>query len=117
MCTPWVYHSHRYTTIEWIGLLSPSLMHNRQPRQSSAMNYLSAQFYLISKHLGSSSGKDMNFARTPLEMITAYNDLDLVMHPVIQKSIEVKWKLFGKMDTLKRLFLPRFIFPCFKPPA
>ena len=80
------------------------------------MSFLSAHFYFIANHLGGSSGKDMNFARTPLEMITAYNDLDLVMHPVIQKSIEVKWKLFGKMDTLKRfIFCHDSFFPASNP--
>ena len=44
-------------------------------------------------------------ARTPLEVITSYNDFDLIMHPVIQKCIEIKWRMFGRMDTVKKLLI------------
>eukprot|EP00079_Xenopus_tropicalis_P019808 XP_012809940.1 PREDICTED: transient receptor potential channel pyrexia-like isoform X1 [Xenopus tropicalis] len=35
-------------------------------------------------------------AKSPLEMIVQNRQLDIIMHPVIQKLIEVKWKLFGR---------------------
>ncbi|OCT75011.1 transient receptor potential cation channel subfamily A member 1 isoform X1 [Xenopus laevis] len=39
---------------------------------------------------------DGSQARSPLEMIVQNRQLDIIMHPVIQKLIEVKWKLFGR---------------------
>ena len=51
-------------------------------------------------------------AKTPLESITAHNDLNLVMHPVIQKSIETKWKLFGRMDAIKKLSITFLYLLC-----
>ena len=32
-------------------------------------------------------------------MIAIYDQLELVEHPVIQKAIAVKWRLYGKRDT------------------
>lgn len=33
-------------------------------------------------------------------MIVQYNELELVVHPVILKLIQMKWELFGKMNAL-----------------
>ncbi|KAM9308458.1 uncharacterized protein PAF06_012666 [Gastrophryne carolinensis] len=35
-------------------------------------------------------------AKSPLEVIVQSRQLDIIMHPVIQKLIEVKWKFFGR---------------------
>jgi len=42
---------------------------------------------------GRSISKD---ARNVLQGIVMYKELDLIMHPAIQKLLDVKWKLFGK---------------------
>eukprot|EP00794_Sanderia_malayensis_P006243 gene6243-6962_t len=51
-------------------------------------------------------GKD--FAKTVLEMIVIYKETDLVMHPVIQKMISVKWNLFARKKSLIDLFVNLF---------
>ncbi|XP_063777394.1 transient receptor potential channel pyrexia-like isoform X2 [Pseudophryne corroboree] len=49
-------------------------------------------------------------AKSPLEVIVRSRQLDIIMHPVIQKLIEVKWNLFGRkkiaiMLSLNLLFI------------
>nr|AAI70078.1 XCAT2 protein [Xenopus laevis] len=44
-------------------------------------------------------------AKSPLEMIVQNRQLDIIMHPVIQKLIEVKWKLFGRTSVAFMLTL------------
>jgi len=68
-----------------------------------------SQFYIDDKALRRKyyylnqleSGKDekelgQNNAKTALEMIVVYKETELVMHPVIQKLINVKWNLFAR---------------------
>ena len=43
--------------------------------------------------------------KSPLEMIVSYEDTDLVSHPVIKQCIKTKWKLFGRVDTIRKLIL------------
>lgn len=42
------------------------------------------------------------------QIITTYQDTDLIMHPVIQKAIHVKWKFYGKWDTIWKLLITFF---------
>ena len=35
-----------------------------------------------------------------LQVIVQFNQLDLVMHPVFQRLLHVKWDLFGKFGSL-----------------
>ena len=49
--------------------------------------------------------KPKTFAKTPLEVIVQYNQLDLIMHPVFQRLLYVKWELFGKRSVSKELNL------------
>lgn len=46
------------------------------------------------------------------QMITIYDDIELIMHPVVQKAIQVKWKLFGRMDTIRKLFITILYLIC-----
>ncbi len=41
-------------------------------------------------------------------MIVVYKETDLVMHPVIQKLIKVKWHLFARRESFKELALNLF---------
>lgn len=50
--------------------------------------------------------------KTPLELITVDNDTSLIMHPVIQKSIEIKWNMFGRKDSLIKLFITFVYVAC-----
>ena len=40
--------------------------------------------------------KQKTYDKTPLEIIVQYNQLDLIMHPVFQRLLFVKWNLFAK---------------------
>lgn len=37
-------------------------------------------------------------AKSPLEVIVQSHQLDIIMHPVMQKLIEVKWRFFGRRN-------------------
>ncbi|XP_057306043.1 uncharacterized protein LOC130644445 [Hydractinia symbiolongicarpus] len=39
-------------------------------------------------------------SRSVLQAIVMYNELDLIMHPAIQKLLDVKWSLFGKTQAI-----------------
>lgn len=41
----------------------------------------------------------MNRDAAYFQVILQYNQLDLIMHPVFQKLLDVKWNLFGKWGT------------------
>lgn len=44
-------------------------------------------------------------AKSTLDVIAMYSDFNLVMHPVVQTSIDVKWKAFGRKDTIRKLII------------
>ena len=48
------------------------------------------------------------YAHAPLEVIVQYEQVDLIMHPVIQRLLHVKWQLLGKMGSIKMLALNLF---------
>ncbi|XP_018414959.1 PREDICTED: transient receptor potential channel pyrexia-like [Nanorana parkeri] len=52
-------------------------------------------FYLNHVEL-QNSGFTGTQAKSPLEVIVQARQLDIIIHPVIQKLIEVKWKFFGR---------------------
>nr|XP_054772707.1 uncharacterized protein LOC129280722 [Lytechinus pictus] len=41
--------------------------------------------------------------RTVLQTIVDYNQLDVIMHPVIRRMVEVKWNQFGRTGAYKQL--------------
>lgn len=55
---------------------------------------------------------DGHLAISPLEAITTHDDMDLIMHPVVQRAIEMKWNLFGRKDTLWKLFITMVYLIC-----
>nr|XP_039272918.1 transient receptor potential channel pyrexia-like isoform X2 [Styela clava] len=42
-----------------------------------------------------------SLAKTPLQVIVSYKQLDIIMHPVILKMLELKWSKFGRMGAIK----------------
>ncbi|KAJ1194008.1 hypothetical protein NDU88_003303 [Pleurodeles waltl] len=44
-------------------------------------------------------------AKSPLEVIVQTHQLDIIMHPVIQKLIEIKWQRFGRRNIAIMLIL------------
>ncbi|XP_065663270.1 uncharacterized protein LOC100211734 [Hydra vulgaris] len=49
--------------------------------------------------------KEKTYAKTPLEVIVQYNQLDLVMHVVFQRLLLVKWQLFAKRGSTYTLLI------------
>ncbi|XP_076824504.1 uncharacterized protein LOC143470330 isoform X2 [Clavelina lepadiformis] len=58
------------------------------------------------KHLG---GSGPNLAKNPLEVIVQYRQLELIMHPVIKRLIDVKWEQFGRRTAIIHL-VQNFVF-------
>lgn len=52
--------------------------------------------------------KAKTYARSPLEVIVQYQQFDLIMHPVFQRLLSVKWRLFGKRGSIQMLALNFF---------
>ena len=52
--------------------------------------------------------KPKTYAKTPIEVIVQYNQLDLIMHPVFQRLLHVKWELFGQRQVTKLVILNLF---------
>eukprot|EP00794_Sanderia_malayensis_P014065 gene14065-15531_t len=61
--------------------------------------------YLETKH----AGKDSSRAKMPMECATEFHHLDLLMHPVFRKLIEVKWNQFGQKRCLIQV-VTQFLF-------
>ena len=53
--------------------------------------------------------KQKTYDKTPLEIIVQYNQLDLIMHPVFQRLLLVKWNLFAKWGSWALVSLNLFI--------
>eukprot|EP00795_Rhopilema_esculentum_P015771 gene15771-7069_t len=71
------------------------------------LNYLEVETWRKNR---TDKGKPLrqSFARSPLKAIVLYNELTLVVHPVILRLINLKWKLFGKKNALLNLFINIF---------
>ncbi|XP_067833410.1 transient receptor potential channel pyrexia-like [Heptranchias perlo] len=68
------------------------------------------QYFMLNILIPQPSETNDSRAKSLLEVIVQYRQLDLIMHPVVQKLIHVKWKRFGMrgvaiMLTLNILFI------------
>ena len=52
--------------------------------------------------------KQKTYAKTPLEVIVQYNQLDLIMQPIFQRLLLVKWNLFVKWGSWALVSLNSF---------
>jgi len=50
-------------------------------------------------------GEERSYAKLPMECTLEFKHLDLIMHPVFRKLIDVKWRRFGKMRCLLQVAL------------
>lgn len=66
------------------------------------------EFHLSALEAQPNRVDDKTLGKSSLEVIAIYNDYELVMHTVVQEAIAVKWKLFGRKDALKQIFLTLF---------
>ncbi|XP_064410291.1 transient receptor potential channel pyrexia-like [Latimeria chalumnae] len=53
------------------------------------------QYFFLNCLVPQKSDFENSQAKPPLEVIVQYRQLDLIMHPVVQKLIEIKWKKIG----------------------
>lgn len=67
-------------------------------------------FYLnhLEPYLRNEKGVGVSFAKSPLHCVVYYKQMDLIMHPVFKRLLEVKWKQFGWRGTVKNIFVHVF---------
>lgn len=76
-------------------------------KQNTSKLYLNAlePNYTNSYDSSEENSYHLPLVKYPLEIITIYKDVELIMHPVIQATLAVKWKLFGYKDAVIQLIL------------
>ena len=64
-------------------------------------------FYLnhLEPALPNDDGEYVSCARSPLHCVVHYKQMDLIMHPVFNRLLEVKWEKFGLRGTVKNIFI------------
>ncbi|XP_067888781.1 uncharacterized protein [Heterodontus francisci] len=67
------------------------------------------QYFMLNLLIPQPSETDNSRAKSLLEVIVQYRQLDLIMHPVVQKLIHIKWKRFGRRGVVIMLML-NFLF-------
>ncbi|XP_048384543.1 transient receptor potential channel pyrexia-like [Stegostoma tigrinum] len=63
------------------------------------------QYFMLNLLIPQPSETDNSRAKSLLEVIVQYRQLDLIMHPVVQKLIQIKWKRFGRRGVTIMLVL------------
>uniref|UniRef100_F6VFN8 Ion transport domain-containing protein n=1 Tax=Ciona intestinalis TaxID=7719 RepID=F6VFN8_CIOIN len=61
-------------------------------------------FYLNLLETGNTP-RQTTLAKTPLEVIVSFRQLELIQHPVIMRMIDIKWNKFGRRGAFQALFL------------
>ena len=69
------------------------------------------RYYLnfLDKGYGNDTTLRQSRAQSPLEAVVEQNRLDLIMHPTIQRLIQVKWSYFGRARAWYQLLLNIFL--------
>lgn len=64
-------------------------------------------FYLnhLEPYLKNDEGQYISCARSPLHAVVHFKQMELIMHPVFKRLIEVKWDQFGRRGTMKNIFI------------
>lgn len=62
-------------------------------------------FYLnhLEPYLPNDEGHNTSFAKSPLHCVVHFKQMELIMHPVFKRLIEVKWDQFGRRGTIKNI--------------
>ena len=63
------------------------------------------EFYFLNYLEGTKLKEQKTPARTPLEIAVQNERFDIIMHPVMQRLIAVKWKMYGKWGAVQDLVL------------
>ncbi|XP_028415191.1 transient receptor potential cation channel subfamily V member 5-like [Dendronephthya gigantea] len=62
-------------------------------------------YYLNQLEPGKPGEKENILAKTPLEEAVRFKQMDLIMHPVFKRLIQVKWECFGKTGSIIQVFV------------
>lgn len=67
-------------------------------------------FYLnhLEPYLPNENGAYVSCARSPLHCVVYYKQMELIMHPVFKRLLDVKWDQFGWRGTIKNIFVHAF---------
>lgn len=67
-------------------------------------------FYLnhLEPYLPNDQGDYSSYARSPLHCVVNFKQMELIMHPVFKRLIEVKWEQFGRRGTFKMICVHAF---------
>lgn len=67
-------------------------------------------FYLnhLEPYLPDENGAYVSCARSPLHCVVYYKQMELIMHPVFKRLLDVKWDQFGWRGTIKNIFVHAF---------
>lgn len=79
-----------------------------EPKNNSSHCFL----YLAALEGIESNKSSESLAKSTLDVITSYSDINLIMHPVIKTSLSVKWDLFGRKDTIRKLVITIMYIVC-----
>ena len=63
------------------------------------------EFYFLNYLEGARLNDDKTSARTPLEIAVQNERFDIILHPVMQRLITVKWQVYGKWGAVQGLVL------------
>ena len=63
------------------------------------------EFYFLNYLEGTKLKEEKTPARTPLEIAVQNERFDIIMHPVMQRLIGVKWQMYGKWGAIQDLVL------------
>ncbi|XP_066927224.1 uncharacterized protein [Clytia hemisphaerica] len=83
------------------------LKHMRRTERVKRRKQLDEQRKIAKKNEKEKIPKDL--AKSPLESIVQFTELELIMHPAVTTLIEKKWQLFGKRSSQKAV-LANFIY-------
>ena len=91
------------------GISAMSLMVSKMPPvakealdQFHSLDRANRKQYYYLNHLepGKPGEREHILAKTPLQEAVRYKQMDLVMHPVFKRLIQVKWEHFGKTGSM-----------------
>ena len=74
--------------------------------QFHSTDRINRKHYYFLNHLEGAKLKEKKaHARTPLEIAVQNKRYDIILHPVMQRLISVKWKMYGKWGAIQELVL------------
>ena len=95
------------SAMSYIAEKMPSVAHSALSQFLEVDNATKVKKWFI-YNLENYENRGSTIEKSVLELIAIYDQFELAAHPVVQKAIEVKWKLYGKRYTCSRLAMTLF---------